>query len=156
MIARISDIYEPQFPVISHIPYPAARGAVVSRVTVQPMETVAHRSGTVQKYFRLSCSDSEESDTNLLSVGAVRPLAPAAPLSGAGFTEDCQLHVDSKDDVVSMGAWAPMDGPKMCCARLDDFDWVFPHYEPNMLLSWLDMEVGITDIERDIRVSRIG
>ena len=54
-----------------------------------------------------------------------------------------------------MGAWAPMDGPGMCCAQLDDFDWVVPHYEPNMLLSGRagrDMEVEITDIGWDICV----
>ena len=67
---------------------------------------------------------SEESDDDVLSVGTVRPLAPAAPLGGAGLMKDCQLHVDSKDDVLSMGAWAPMDGPGMCCAWLDDIGWV--------------------------------
>ena len=88
----------------------------------------------------------------MLSVGAVRPLAPAAPLGGPVSIKDCQLHVDSKDDILSMGASAPLDGPEMRCARLDDFDWVVPHYEPNMLLFGRDMEVGITDIDRDIRV----
>ena len=116
------------------------------------METVTQRSGALQKYFRLPCSDSEESDDDVLSVGAVRPLAPAAPLGGPGSIKDCQLHVDSNDDILSMGASAPLDGPEMCCARLGDFDWVVPHYEPNMLLSGQDMEVGITDIDRDIRV----
>ena len=83
MVDRINDIYEPQFPVVSDdIPNPAAREAVVSRV--RPIETVTQWSGAVQKYFRLSCSDSEESDDDVLSVGAVRPLAPAAPLGGPG------------------------------------------------------------------------
>ena len=40
------------------------------------METVT-QSGTVRNSFRLPCSDSEESDDDVLSVGAVRPLATA-------------------------------------------------------------------------------
>ena len=57
----------------------------------------------------------------MLSVGAVRPLATAAPLGGAGPIDDCQPHDDLNDDVVSVGAWAPMNRPAMCCARSDDF-----------------------------------
>ena len=45
--------------------------------------------------------------------------------------DDCQQHADSKDDVFSMGARRPMNRPGMCCARLDDFDWVVPHYDPD-------------------------
>ena len=116
---------------------------------VRPMETVTQWSGAVQKHFRLSCSDSEESDDDVLSVGAVWPLTTAAPLGGAGLMVDCQLHVDSEDDDLSVGAWAPTNGPERC---LDDFDWVVPHYEQNMLWSGWDMEVGTTDIGRDIRV----
>ena len=51
-----------------------------------------------------------------------------------------------------MGAWARLDGPGMGCAQLDDFDWLVPHYELNMLLPGRDMEVGNTDIGRDVRV----
>ena len=86
----------------------------------------------------------------MLSVGAVRPLATAAPLAGAGLMDDCQLHV-SRDDVLSVGAWASLNGPGMCCAQLDDFDGVVPPYEPDMLLPGRDMEVGVTDVGQDIR-----
>ena len=137
------------------------------------MKTVTPRSVAARKYVRLSCSDSEESDDDMLSVaavrplttaaplggarmmesdddvlsvGAVRPLANAAPLGGAGMMDDCQQRADAKDNVF------PMNRPGMCCARLDDFDWVIPHYDPDMLLSGRDMEVGVTDISQDIRV----
>ena len=135
MVARISDKCEPHFPVVSDdIPYPAVWDVVASRVgAVRLMETVA-QSGAVRNSFRLPCSDLEESDDDVLSVGAVRPLATAAPLGGAGLMDDCQLHVDSRDDVLSVGAWAPMIGPGMCCAQLDDFDGVVPPYEPDLLL----------------------
>ena len=90
-----------------------------------------------RKYVRLSrCRDSEESDDDVLSVGAVRPLTTAAPLGGArmmesdddvllvgvvrplanadplggaGMMDDCQQRADAKDDVFLM--WAGPDGP---------------------------------------------
>ena len=47
---------------------------VVSRVgAVWPLETVAPLGGAVLNDVRLSCSDSEASDDDVLSVGAVRP-----------------------------------------------------------------------------------
>ena len=110
------------------------------------METVTQQSAAVRNSFRLPCSDSEELDDDVLSVGAVRPLATAVTLGGAGLMDDCQLHADSKDDVLSVGAWAPTNRPGTCCARLDDFDWVVPPYEPDMLLPERDMEVGVTDV----------
>ena len=58
---------------------------VISRVgAVQPMETATLWSVAVRKDVRLSCSDSEVSDDDVLSVGAVRPLETAAPLSATG------------------------------------------------------------------------
>ena len=105
---------------------------VASRVgAVRPPESVTQRSRVIRNSFRLPCSDSEESDDDVLSVGAVRPLttsaplggarmmesdddvlsvgavrplANAAPLGGAGMMDDCQQRADSKDDVFSMGA----------------------------------------------------
>ena len=140
MVTQISDKCEPHF-----------RHVVASRVrAVRPIETVTEWA--VQNSFRLPCSDSEELDDDVLSVWAVRPLATAAPLGGAGLMDDCQLHVDSRDNVLSVGAWAPMNGPGRCCAQLDDFDGVVLPYEPDMLLPGRDMEVGVTDVGRDIDV----
>ena len=86
MVARISDNYEPQFQVVSEdLPCPAARDVVTSRVgAVRPLESVIQRSRVIRNSFRLPCSDSEDSDNDVLSVGAVWPLASAAPLGGAG------------------------------------------------------------------------
>ena len=94
MVARISDKCEPHFAVVSDdIPYPAVWDVVASRVgAVRPMETVPQQSGAVRNSFRLPCSDSEESDDDVLSVEAVQPLATTAPLGGAGLMDDCQLH----------------------------------------------------------------
>ena len=109
---------------------------VISRVgAVRPMETAILRSVAVLKDVRLSCSDSEVSDDDVSSVGAAWPLATTAPLGGAGLLNDCQPQVYSNDDVLSVGTWTQMDRPAMCCARLDDFDWVVPDYDLDILLS---------------------
>ena len=151
MVARISDDYEPQFPVVGEdLPCP---DVVASRVgAVQPLETVNQWSRVVGNSFRLPCSDSDDSDDYMLSVGAVRPLTTAAPPGGARMMDDCRLHADSKDDVLSVGAWAPKNRHGMCCARLDDFDRVVSPYEPDMILPGHEMDVGITDVGRDICV----
>ena len=126
---------------------------VASRVgAVRPMETVTQWNRAVRNDFRLLCSDTEESDDDVLSVGAVRPLATTAPLGGAAMMVDCQLHADSKDEVLSMGACVPMNQPGICCARLDDFDWVVPPHDPDMVLPGWDMDIGVTDVGRDIHV----
>ena len=79
MVARISDEYEPQFPVVGEdLP---ARDVVASRVgAVRPLETINQRNRVVGNSFRLPCSDSDESDDDVLSVGTVWPLTTAAPL----------------------------------------------------------------------------
>ena len=51
------------------------------------MKTVTTQSVAVRKYVRRPCSDSEESDDDVISVGAVRPLTTAAPLGGARMME---------------------------------------------------------------------
>ena len=154
LIARISDDYGPNFPVVGDdFPYLGARDVVASCVgAVRPMETVSQWNRAVWNDFRLPCSDSEDSDDDVLSVGVVRPLTTAAPLGGAVMMVDCQLHADSKDEVLSMGACAPMNQPGMRCVRLDDFDWVVPPYDPDMVVPGWDMDVGVTDVGRDIHV----
>ena len=88
----------------------------------------------------------------MLSVGAVRPLANVAPLGGAGMMDDCQQRADSKDDVFSLGARGPMNRPGMCCAQLDDFDWEVPPYEPDLILAGMNVDMGVTDVGRDVHI----
>ena len=88
----------------------------------------------------------------MLSVGAVRPLTTAAPLGGTRMVDDCRLQADSLDDLLSVGAWASENRHGMCCARLDDFDWVVPPYDPDMILPGREMDVEIPDVDRDICV----
>ena len=66
-------------------------------------------------------------------MGAVRPLTTAATLGGTGMIMDCRLQADSLDDVLSEGVWASENRHWTCCARLDDFNWVVPPYDPDMI-----------------------
>ena len=50
---------------------------------------------------------------------------------------------------MDFSAW---NRPAVCCARLDDFDWVVPDYVPDILLSGQDIEVGVMDLTQDIHV----
>ena len=88
----------------------------------------------------------------MLSVGAVQPLTIAAPLGGTRMVDDCRLQADSLDDVLSVGAWASENRHGTCCARLDDFDWMVPPYDPDMILPGWEMYVEIPDVDRDICV----
>ena len=67
------------------------------------------------------------------------------------MVDDCRLQADSLDDVLSVGAWASENRHGMCCAQLDDFDWVVPPSDPDMILPGREMEVEISRY-RDICV----
>ena len=126
---------------------------VASRVgAVQPLETINQRNRVVGNSFRLPCSDSDDSGDDLLSVGTVWPLTTAVPLGGTRMVDDCRLQADSLDDVLSVGAWASENRHGMCCARLDDFDWVVPPYDPEMILPGQEMDMEIPDVNQDICV----
>ena len=87
-------------------------------------------------------------------VGAVRPLETIAPLSSV-VLDDIQSCSDSEasdDDLLLVGALAPMNRPAVCCARLDDFNLVVPDCVPDIFLSGRDIEVGLTDLSHDLQV----
>ena len=69
-----------------------------------------------------------------------------------GMMDDCQQRADSKDDVFLLGARGLMNRPGMCCALLDDFDWVVPPYEPDLVLAGRNVDIGVMDVGRDVRV----
>ena len=59
-------------------------------------------------------------------VGAVRPLETIAPLSSVVLDDIRQSCSDSEvldDDLLSVGALAPLNRPAVCCAQLGDFNW---------------------------------
>ena len=119
---------------------------------VRPLEFIDQWNRVVGNSSRLPCSDSDDSDDDVLLVGAVWPLTTAAPLGGTEMIDDCRLQADSLDDVLSEGVWASENRHETCCARLDDFNWVVPPYDPDMILPRRELDVEIPDIYRDICV----
>ena len=147
LVARISNDYEPQLPVVwEDVPGPAARNQLGA---VRPLVTVDQRAMVVGDGFRLSCSDSDESDDDVFSVGPMRPLLTAASLGGARRDDDCRLQVDLLSDEWSVESWAVENHHETCCPRLDNFDRVIP---PCDLVGRLPRPEGddeLSDIERD-------
>ena len=117
---------------------------------VRPLETVDQRALAVGDGFRLLCSDLDDSDDDVLSVGPMRPLLTAASLGGARRDDDCRLQVDSLNDELSVEAWAAENRHETCCARLDNFDWVIPPYDLDMILPRPELDEESSDVERDV------
>ena len=80
----------------------------------------------VGRGVRSPCSDSDESDDDVLSVGPMRPLLYAAPLGGAIGHDDYKMQDDSLHDEWSVDSWTAGDRDGTSCAQLDNFDWVMP------------------------------
>ena len=49
-----------------------------------------------------------------------------------------------------MDAWAAANRHETCCARLDNFDWVFPPYDLAMMLPRPELDDESSDVERDV------
>ena len=70
LVTRISNDHEPQLPVVGEdVPGLAARNQLGA---VRPLKTVDQRAMAVSDGFPLPCSDSDESDDDVLSVGPSR------------------------------------------------------------------------------------
>ena len=130
LVARISNDYEPQLPVVGEdIPGPAVMNCLG---TVRSLETVDQRASMVSHGFRLPCSDSDETDDDVLSVGPARPLVTAALLGGSG------------------NSWTADYPYGMCCAQLDDFNWVIPAGDLVRGLPEPDLEVDSSDTKPNV------
>ena len=100
--------------------------------------------------FRLPCSDSDESDDDMLSVGPMQPLLHAASLGGARRDDDCRLQVDSLSDESSVESWAVANRHETCCAWLEDFDWVIPTCDLVGTLARPEGDEELSDIVQDV------
>ena len=100
--------------------------------------------------FRLPCSDSDESDDDVLSVGHMRPLVTAVSLGGARRDDNCRMQIDSLSDEWSVESWTAENRHETCCARLDDFDWVIPACDLVRRLPRPEGDEELSDIEQDV------
>ena len=126
---------------------------VASRIeVVRPLEFIDQRNTVVGSRSQFPCSDSDDSDDDVLLVGAVRPLMSAAPLGGTEMLDDCRLQATTLDHVVSDGAWASENRQETCCVRLDDFNWVVPPYAADIIVPGQELDVEIPDVDTGLCV----
>ena len=132
MVARISDDYRPQLPVVGEdIPGPA----VLCHVgTAQLLETVNHRTKTVGRAVRRPYSDSDESDNDVLYAeehdSAVRQVS---------LWNDWLTDSQTADDSCGEG-----------CAQLDDFNWFLPADDRAGDLPAPESEMDVSDSESEV------
>ena len=104
----------------------------------------------VGRGVRLPCSDSDESEDNVLSIGPMQPVVTAAPLGGARGQDDGMIQANSLSDEWSVDSWTAEDRCGTCCAQLDNFDWVIPACDLVGGLPIPEKDDGLSDIEPDV------
>ena len=124
LVSRISNEYEPQFPVVcADLPCPAAREVVDYCIdAVRHLEPGVRQSGLIGNSFQYPCYNSDESDDDVLSVGVVLPLLKTASMNEAETIDISQRQADVVDDVLFLRNQGLVDSLGTCCARMDDFD----------------------------------
>ena len=134
MVSCISNDEEPQFPVVrTELHRPVGRKVAAHYVeAVRPLGYEPEWSRGNQNDFQFLCSDSDESDDDVLSDGVIRPLPCNATWSGTSVMNVGQRYVEEEDDRLCQSARDQLDKSSTFCTKLDDFDWIVP---PDTLLS---------------------
>ena len=147
MVARISNDCKPQFPVGGEdIPGPAVSDYLGA---VRTLQKVDQQASVVGRDVRSPCSDSDESDDDVLSVGPMRPLLIAAPLGGAIGHNDYMIQEDPLREEWSVYS-GTADRYETSCAQLDNFDWVMQADYPVGVLPESEEDDSLSDIEPDV------
>ena len=130
MVARISDVYRPQLPVVGKdIPGPAAPCYVG---TARLLETVNNLTRSVGRAVRRPYSDSDESDYDGL------------------YAEE---HDSTVRQVSLQNEWLTQMADDSCgegCAQLDDFNWFLPADERVVDLPSPESEMEVSDSESEV------
>ena len=130
MVARISNDYRPQLPVVGKdIPEPAVPCHVG---TARLEETVNIRTRSVGRAVRRPDSDSEESDNDVL------------------YAEE---HESALQRINLRNKWSTQTAVDSCgerCAQLDDFKWFLPTDERAGDLSAPESEIDTSDSESGV------
>ena len=106
LVARISNDYEPQLPVVGE--------DIPGLGTARLLETVDRRTTVVGRDFRLPCSDSDDSDDDVLYAEG----------------HDGEVRQINLRNEWSVDSWTADDSCGEGCAQLDDFNWFLPADDP--------------------------
>ena len=132
LVARISDDYEPQLPVVGEdIPGPAVPCHVG---TARLLETVDRRTTVVGRDFLLPCSDSDDSDDDVLYAEG----------------HDGEVRQINLRNEWSVDSWTVDDSCGEGCAQLDDFNWFLPTDDRVGDLPAPESQVDLSDSESDV------
>ena len=122
MVVRISNDCRPQLSVGRE----DNSGPAVSDYlgAVRTLQKVDQLASVVGRGVRSPCSDSDESDYDVLSVGPMRPLLVAALLGGAIGHDDYMIQEDPLHEEWSVYSGTAGDRYGTSCVQLDNLDWV--------------------------------
>ena len=130
LVARISNDYGPQLPVVGKdIPGPAVPCHVG---TTRLLETVNNRTRSVVRAVRRPYSDSDESDNDMLYAEEHDSTVQQVSLWNDWLTQ-------TADDSWGEG-----------CAELDDFNWFLPANERGGDLPAPESEMEVSDSESEV------
>ena len=147
LVTRISNDCEPQLTVVGEdIPGPAVPNYLG---TARSSETVDRRATVVGRGLRLPCSDSDDSDDDVLSVGPLQPVVTAAPLGGAQGHDDEVLQIKPLNEW-SVDSWTVDDSCGEGCAQLDNFNWFIHANNRVGGLPAPELRVDLPDSENDV------
>ena len=147
LVSRISNDYEPQLPVVGEdIP-----GLAIPNYlgTARSLEMVDRWAMVVGRSFRLPCSDSDDSDDDVLSIGPLRPVVTAAPLGGAEGHDDEVLQINPRNKW-SVNSWTADNSCGVGCAQLDNFNWFLPADDRVGGLPAPELRVDLSDRENEV------
>ena len=117
---------------------------------VRHLEPGVRQSGIIGNSFQYPCYHSDESNDDVLSVGAVRPMPKTASMNEAEIVDVSHRQADVVDDVLFLRNQGLMDSPGTCCAQKDDIDWAASPYVRDLGLAERYVDVGAPDIGRKL------
>ena len=132
MVARISNDYEPQLPVVGEdIPGPVVPCHVE---TARLLEMVDQRTTVVGRGYRLPCSDSDDSDDDVLYAEG----------------HDGEMRQINLRNEWSVDSWTADDSCGEGCAQLVDFNWFLPADDRVGDLPAPESQMDLSDSDSDV------
>ena len=147
LVARISNDYGPQSPVVWRTSLDR-QFQILSGLSSSCGWWI-NWAPVVGRGVRPPCSDSDESDDDVLSLGPMQPLVTAARLGGTRGHSDDMIKTDLLRDEWSVDSWTAGDRHVTGCEQLDNFDWVMPAGYPVGVVPEAEEDDSLSDVEPD-------